>query len=124
MDRWADFARPRIEAALLAVPAMETIADVERKIGSGRYQLWLSDNSAAVTEIQVYPLKKAVTVIHGGGDLGELVDQIEPALCDFALAMGCGAVMGTGRKGWERALLSRGYEFAWLTMHKDITNGR
>lgn len=108
----------------MAVPPMETIADVERKVGAGQYQLWLSDNSAAVTAIQVYPLKKAVTVIHGGGDLGELVDKIEPALCDYALMMGCSAVMGTGRKGWERTLLGRGYEFAWLTMHKDLINGR
>lgn len=123
MDRWA-LAKPHIEAALMAVPPMETIADVERKIGSGHYQLWLADKSAAVTSIQVYPQTKTLTVIHGGGDLGELLDNVEPVLCEYARAMGCDAMMGTGRKGWERPLQSRGYGFAWITMHKDLGNGR
>jgi hypothetical protein len=122
-DHWA-FAKPFIEAALRAVPPMETLVDIERKIGSGHYQLWLAGNSAAITSVDIYPQKKVLSVVHGGGNLGELVDQLEPTLCAHAVALGCSSIMGTGRKGWERPLLSRGYEFAWITMHKDLHNGR
>ena len=42
--------------------------------------------------------------------------------CAFARAQGCTLIMGTGRKGWERAAGPRGYRFGWLTMVKSLEN--
>ncbi len=112
--------RPFIEAALARSPGFETIADVERLIAEGRYQFWPGDAAAAITEVGVYAQRKALTVVHGGGDLDELIDRMEPAMCAYARANGCDLIMGTGRKGWQRVCERRGYRFGWLVMVKDL----
>jgi hypothetical protein len=112
--------RPWIEAAIATGPGVETIEDVERLIESGRYQLWAGRASAAVTEITHFQRRKILTVMHGGGDLSELLVEIEPALCAWALEQGCDGIMGLGRKGWERATIPRGYRLAYNAMIKDL----
>ena len=107
-----------IEAALAHSPGLETIEDVERAIERGSYQVWFGRDCCAVTEIADYARARALMVVHGGGDMGELLDELEPAMCAFARAQGCTLIMGTGRKGWERAAGPRGYRFGWLTMVK------
>lgn len=116
---WAA-ARPLIEAALATSAQFETIADVERLIANGAYQAWLAERSAAVTEIVSYSRRKVLTVVHAGGDLNELIQTLEPQMCAFARAHGCDAVMGVGRKGWERATRDHGYRFAYVAMIKDL----
>jgi hypothetical protein len=59
-------------------------------------------------------------VVHAGGDLGELLDALEPAMCAFARAQACTLMMGTGRKGWERVTRTRGYRFGFITMAKNL----
>jgi hypothetical protein len=112
--------RPFIEAALARSPGFETIEDVERLVAEGKYQFGPGGRAAAITEIGQYAQKKVLTVVHGGGDLAELIDDMEPAMCAFARAHGCDLIMGTGRKGWERVCERRGYRFGWLVMVKDL----
>lgn len=112
--------RPWIAAAIATGPGVETIEDVERLIASGRYQFWAGRNAAAVTEVIEFQRRKILTVIHGGGDLGELLDEIEPALCEYAREQGCDGIMGLGRKGWERVTSARGYRLAYIAMMKDL----
>lgn len=109
-----------IEAAVDRSPGLETIEDVERMVESGNYIFWPGKNCAAITEMQQYAQKKALCVMHGGGDLRELVDELEPALCSFALAAGCDMLMGVGRKGWIRETEKRGYRFGFVTMVKNL----
>ncbi len=112
--------RHHIEAALARSPGLESIADVERAIAAGTYQAWFGKRSAAITEIADYGQKKVLTVVHGGGDMGELLNEMEPMFCAFARAMGCDAIMGTGREGWKRMSEKHGYRFGWLVMVKDL----
>jgi hypothetical protein len=49
-----------------------------------------------------------------------LLDEIEPALCNFARAQACDGIMGLGRKGWERVTAGRGYRLAYIAMIKDL----
>ena len=93
---------------------------MERAIERGTYQVWFGAGCCAVTEIADYPKAKALVVVHGGGDMAEMLDELEPAMCAFARAQGCTLIMGTGRKGWERVTANRGYRFGWLTMVKPI----
>jgi hypothetical protein len=118
-NEWAR-CRPYIERALAHGPGLETIGDVERLIADGTYQFWPGVRSAAITAIQRHARKKVLAVIHGGGDLRELLDEMEPAFCAFARAAGCDAIIGIGRKGWERETTKRGYRFAHLTMIKEL----
>jgi hypothetical protein len=52
--------------------------------------------------------------------MAELLDELEPAMCEFARAQGCRLIMGTGRKGWERVTRDRGYRFGFVTMVKKL----
>lgn len=112
--------RPWIEAALARGPGLETIDDVERYLSEGSYQLLASPNSAVVIELSQYARRKVLTVIHGGGDLEELEDVVEPALCSIARVNGCTAVMLTGRQGWIREGRKKGYDLAFVVMMKDL----
>ena len=113
--------RPWIEAAVKRSPfGLETIDDVEAAIARGAYQFWPGRRSACVTEIQQYPRKKVLCVVHGGGVLSELIDEMEPALCAFARAAGCDLIAGIGRRGWARVTEKRGYRFGWITMLKAL----
>ena len=118
-DEWAR-CKHWIEAALAHAPGLETIEDVERAIERGSYQVWFGRDCCAVTEIADYARARALVVVHGGGDMSELLDELEPAMCAFARAQGCTLIMGTGRKGWERAAGPRGYRFGWITMVKTL----
>jgi hypothetical protein len=109
-----------IEAAIATGPAIETIDDVERLLACGRYRLWSGRAAAAVTEITEFQQRRILTVLHGGGDLAELLDEIEPALCAFARSQGCDGIMGLGRRGWERVTTGRGYRLAYIAMIKDL----
>jgi hypothetical protein len=121
-DARKEWARCRhwIEAALRRSPGFETIEDVERLVAERHYQFWPGRDCAAITEIARFARKKVLIVVHGGGSLEELLDEMEPSLCAFAQAAGCDAIMGTGRKGWERVTEKRGYRFGWTTMVKDL----
>lgn len=112
--------KPYIQAALDQGNGFETIADVEQMIDAGTYMFWPGAKSAAVTEFSHFRQRKVLTVVHGGGDLSELTDLIEPILADYAKRTGCDGIMGTGRRGWERVFERRGYRLAWIVMLKDL----
>lgn len=118
-DEWPRV-RPWIEAALERAPGLETIEDVDRFLESGKYLLFTSPNAAMVAQIIEYERKKAIHAIHGGGNLKELIDVIEPRMRACGKVNGCSLSMGMGRKGWERALKDKGYRLGWVTMIKDI----
>lgn len=119
-EQWAR-SRPLIEAAIATSPGFETIEDVERLIRDGEYHVWFAPNSCAITEFVTHAGgRKTLHVVHGGGDLGELLDVLEPSMCAWAKAHGCNAIWGEGRRGWDRITRERGYRFAYLTMIKEL----
>jgi hypothetical protein len=113
-----------IEAALAHSPGLEGIEDVARAIERGTYQVWFGAGCCAITEIADYARAKALVVVHGGGDMAEMLEALEPAMCAFARAQGCTLIMGTGRKGWERATRANGYRFGYVTVVKDLSAAR
>ena len=113
--------RSWITAALKRSPGFETIEDVERFVSEGKYQFWPGRQSAAITEIAQFAAKKVLIVQHAGGDLAELIDEMEPAFCSFARAAGCDTIMGFGRMGWKRVTEKRGYGFGWVAMVKHLS---
>lgn len=118
-EEWAR-CRKWIEAALEHSPGLETIADVERNIESGIYIFWPAPKSAVITRVDEYPTGKVLMAVHGGGDLGELMERVIPQLEDFAACNSFDYFGGEGREGWTRVLKSAGYEIAFVTMLKPL----
>ncbi len=119
MAFWPGY-RSLIAAALETSPGVETIEDVEQRLATGAYQAFFGRRSIAITEISHFDQATAVTVIHGGGELAELLDTLEPLIHDYACAIGADLLMGQGRLGWKRPCEAKGYRFGWIVMVKDI----
>lgn len=113
--------RPWIEAAVARSPfGLEDIEDVELAINERRYLFFAGQRCACVVEVQQYPKRKVLCVVHGGGDLNELAGPMEQMLSDFAREIGCDLMAGIGRKGWERVTEKIGYRFGFVTMFKAL----
>lgn len=102
--RWQD----QIQRAL-EHQGTHTIEDVERMIHDREAQLWLGENSAAVTEIIQYPRAKALHLWLCGGDLKEITELMLPKAEAFARAEGCTKLTTGGRKGWDRVMSKHGF---------------
>jgi hypothetical protein len=119
MTEW-ERCRPWIEAALIHADGTHSIDDIAAGIASGRFQFWPGKNCAAVTEIIVFPRLTALNFFLLGGDLDELLQEMEPAICRWAAAMGCSRVIGAGRKGFEKVLRPLGYQPRWSYCAKEL----
>lgn len=113
--------KPWIEAALQYAEGTHTIEDIENGIEAGTFQFFCSRNSAVVTEILNYPRKKVLNYFLIGGDLDELIKEIEPPVSAWAKTEGCSLVVGIGRKGFERAFRDSGFRPCWTAICKDLT---
>ena len=92
-------------------PALEydnthNMQDVADCIDSSTMQLWTSDNSAVVTQVQIFPRMRVLHIFLAAGDLADL-EIITPRIQKFAEDMGCQKITLTGRKGWSRTFVSK-----------------
>lgn len=119
---WEHWARCKhwIEGALPYCYGTHTIEDVEDAIRSGDMQFWPGERCALVTQIGDHPRLRALTFFLVGGDMDEIVNRMEPLICDWARSKGCTRVAQTGRKGWGRVLVPNGYKTVLSVMIKDL----
>ena len=82
-------------------------------------QLWPSPRGCIVTEIVVYPRKKALNVFLGGGELDQLLDMHND-VTDWAKSYGCEALTITGRFGWKKPLKAHGWKPLHASFQKEI----
>jgi len=92
-------------------PALEydntyNIQDVADCISDGSMQLWPTNNSAVVTQVQNFPRMKVLHIFLAGGNLDEL-ETLTPHIQKFAEDMGCRKITLTGRKGWSRTFVAK-----------------
>ena len=92
-------------------PALEydntyNMQDVADCIDSGTMQIWTSDNSAVVTQVQIFPRMRVLHIFLAAGDLVDL-ETLTPRIQRFAEDMGCKKITLTGRKGWSRTFVSK-----------------
>lgn len=109
-----------IEAAANTSPWPDKLAEIEQRLKDGKQFLYCTKNAAAVWEFAEFNGKTVLLVIHGGGDLSELLNEIEPALCYIAKEFGQEFIAGIGREGWKKPCQAKGYKFAWLMMSKEV----
>lgn len=114
--RWQD----HISAAL-EYQSTHTIEDVEQMVANREAQLWLGENSAAVTEIIQFPRAKALHLWLCGGDLKEITEMMLPKAEAFAKAEGCTKLTTGGRKGWDRVMSKHGFSPVASICAKDLS---
>ncbi len=116
------YAAPHIERSLEYADGKYDLASVKELLDSRSAQLWLEMDelieSAAVTQIHVYPLKKVCTVMFAGGQNLEKFKTNIRRIEEWAKAQGCDAVDVIGRKGWEKVL--NGYKQIHTTLSKSL----
>lgn len=119
LSEW-DRCAPWIEAALSEGAGTHTIDDVIEGLRSGDYQFWPGARSACVTEIIEYPRRKALCFWLAGGDLGDMMRNIEPVARAWGEGQGCTLFFGNAvyRPGWERALQRYGYAPGWVVFRR------
>lgn len=111
--------RPWIEAALDHGGNTHGFEDIEEGIAAGRLQFWPAPEGCIVTEILQFPRRRALNVFLGGGDMDQLLDMHGDVI-RWARDQGCDQLMLCGRRGWERALKSRGWKPTHITMTRDL----
>jgi hypothetical protein len=111
--------RQWIEDALKYSGGTHDFEDIVQGVKEGRFQFWNGKESAAITEITVYPKKKILHVFLAGGKMEEIVRMNESAKI-FAEINGCSAMTIAGRKGWERVLKKEGYEPKFTTLGLEL----
>jgi hypothetical protein len=111
---------PWIAAALEASGGTHHLSDVVEGIATGQFQFWPGERSACVTEIIDYPRKRALCFWLAGGDLIDLMRNVEPIARKWAEDRGCTLFYGNAveRPGWERALSKYGYAPGWRVFRR------
>jgi hypothetical protein len=119
LDAELERCRPWIEAALRRSGGTHLFEDIVSAVKAGTMQFWPAEDACAVTEIIVYPRKKAFHVFLAGGRMETIVDMDESAI-HFARLNGCTSMSIAGRKGWQKVLEGKGYKPVLTSLGKDI----
>lgn len=86
---------------------------------AGQLQFWPFERCAAVTYVDTYPTGKVLRLWLVGGELDNVLAH-EAEVAEWAKSIGCIAVDLIGRRGWEKALKSRGYMGGAITLTRRL----
>ena len=111
--------RKWIEAALEYSGGTHDYQDIVESVKTGAMQFWPAEDACAITEIIVYPRKRAFHVFLAGGNMDTIVDMDESAVY-YAKINGCTIMSIAGRKGWQRVLNEKGYKPYLTSLAKEI----
>lgn len=112
--------RPWIEAALNNSARSHTFDNVVELVLKGDAHLWSSANGCMVTLFVEYPLSRTCHIWLLGGDFEQVYTDHAEALDKWAKENRCDQIVVNGRKGWERKLKDRGYDFKAVILIKEI----
>lgn len=115
--------RPWLESALSkGGDRYHTIDDIFDLVTdtSGDHQFWPGKHCALVTQFWYFPRAKVLNCWLAGGDLDELLNEMQPDVLKWAKAKGCTEALAYGRRGWERRLKAHGYAYRFSVVGKSI----
>ena len=98
-----------------------SVQSVIDEVNAGRAEIWLTDNSIALTNVMDKPNARICHIWIAAGDLDELMPEIYPALEDRARQVGCALLTISGRRGWIRALKPNGFNEVATVGVKELT---
>lgn len=73
-----------------------------------------------MTEVITYPRMRVLSFFLVGGDLEEILNEMEPKICEFGRAVRCTRVAQVGRPGWKKILAEHGYKAGLYATYKDL----
>jgi hypothetical protein len=119
LEQWAR-CKHWIEDALEYDGGHYSIEDVWSEIVKGNATFWPGKRSAVVSQFWNFP--KARTCNHwlAGGDMDELLNEMQPVIDNWARANGCTEVTIAGRVGWVRAMKPYGFEPIFTVIRKRL----
>ena len=94
-------------------------SDIFEALIKANMQLWWGDETILITEIVVYPRKKACIGFLAGGNLEQIKKGL-PMIELWAKAQGCEDALIYGRPGWKRAMADRGYVQKQVHLRKTL----
>lgn len=118
-DEWTR-CKAWIEDALAYDGGFHLIEDIERFISEGTAHFWPGKQSAVITQFWEFPRCKALNYWLAGGDMAELLTEMQPQIEAWGRAQGCGRIIIAGRKGWERAMAPHGFKPVWTALMKEL----
>ena len=111
--------RTQLMRALKRAGDVMTIQHVADRVLDGRFQMWSAPESAIITEVVQFPLRKTLHYFLVVGDLEECL-ALQPEIEAFAKANGCFVVTCAGREGWDRILPRFGWKKQWSVLAKEL----
>ena len=99
-----------------------TLDDVTALLKSGKAQWHSNGNGCIVTEIENFPLVKAVRFWLIAGDL-DACAELAPSVEQWAIREGCTVGLATGRPGWAKVVPALGWEPRGMEWKKSLTGG-
>ena len=111
---------PWLEKALNLTGGTHTQRDIFDGLWTGDFQLWPSENAAALTEVVTYPQMKTARIFLAGGDLDELKITHEKIERWALNEINAQRLEICGRDGWLRAL--DGYTKICTVVAKDLSD--
>lgn len=109
-----------IEAALEYAHNSHTFDDVVEMVLVGRLHFYPTGDSFVIMEVLTYPQHKVYHTFLAGGNMEEIFN-IHDTLHDNAKKLECSYTSVVGRKGWEKALKSRGWKYSYSTLYREVT---
>lgn len=115
--QWQKF-RPQFVEAVEG--SRYSIHDIDRQIGQGLMMFFPGRSAAIIAQKATFPDGTSdLQTMFAVGDLSEIL-ELEPGICAMARLLGCTGMLVEGRKGWEKALKAKGYDFWSVTLRKDL----
>jgi hypothetical protein len=112
--------RPWLEAALEHDGGHYGIEDVWREVAAGSATFWPGRRAAVITQFWNFPRARTCNHWLAGGDMAELLGEMQPAIDDWARANGCTEMTIAGRPGWVRAMKPFGFEPIFTVIRKRL----
>jgi len=104
-------AMPYIEASMQRSPCGHTLEEVMAEVLGNRAQLWLGDQSAAVSQfVRTARITNDERIWHAGGEMRDLIETLKIG-ADAAREVGCDRlVIEDTRAGWAKVLRPYGFK--------------
>ena len=97
------------------------VEDVLKEVSDYRAELWLGTDSLVISNVIDKPKVRQFHIWIAAGDLGELMDELYPAIEIRARELGCSVMTISGRRGWIRKLAAHGFGEVATVGIKELT---
>lgn len=97
-------------------------ADVWKALDADEMQAWGDKDNLVISRIELYPQMKLCEVFIVAGDMDACWEIVSERVEPWAKRLGCSKMVGRGKLPWARVVKKFGYEPAWVSCVKDLTD--